>query len=299
MRDDPGARPPDERLARAAQAAQELSGALWEALRDELRAPGAERVAALAQRLSDVVATVALLADERPRHEAADASPGPAVAVGPAPARGESNAPPAPEEPEPPVAAGFPPGLTVEERGEGASPIEPAEPAAARIEIHDTRSEDEWTTHPQAWIGSIGRRLERYAQDGRLFAVLLIELLDVERLAQAEPSHELARLLAQVERALGDQLRDGDTLTREARGRWWLVSAGADAIGARVLAERLARAVPLAASHRGIGLEVAIGIALCPEDGREAAALAAQADVGLYAARAAGRSVAPVEPPAA
>jgi GGDEF domain-containing protein len=277
MSDDHGPRSAAERLARAARAAQELSEALWEALRDELRAPDATRVAALAQRLSDVIATVTLLAEER-------TTPEPTLPA------------PAPEAPEPPA---FPPGLLVDEREEGASPIEPVEQPAARIEIHDARGEEEWPTHPDAWVGPLGRQLERHARDGRPFAVLLIELCDVERLARAEPARELARLLALVERALGDRLRDGDVLEREAPGRWWLVSAGADAIGARVLAERLARSVRQGASHRGVGLEVAIGVAVCPRDGREAAALAAQADIGLYAARAAGRPVAPADPPAA
>jgi predicted signal transduction protein with EAL and GGDEF domain len=35
---------------------------------------------------------------------------------------------------------------------------------------------------------------------------------------------------------------------------------------------------------------VAVGTAVCPQDGREAAALAAHADIGLLAARAAGRA---------
>jgi len=46
------------------------------------------------------------------------------------------------------------------------------------------------------------------------------------------------------------------------------------------------------ASHRGVPLAVTIGSAVCPDDGTDAAALAARADVGLYAARAAGRTFA-------
>jgi predicted signal transduction protein with EAL and GGDEF domain len=40
---------------------------------------------------------------------------------------------------------------------------------------------------------------------------------------------------------------------------------------------------------------VAIGFAVCPDDGNEPAALAARADVGVYAARAAGRATAPAD----
>jgi GGDEF domain-containing protein len=64
----------------------------------------------------------------------------------------------------------------------------------------------------------------------------------------------------------------------------------ADRSDADKLAERLARAVRFSVAHRGSSLEVAIGTAVCPEDGREAAVLAAHADVGLYAARSVARA---------
>jgi predicted signal transduction protein with EAL and GGDEF domain len=49
-------------------------------------------------------------------------------------------------------------------------------------------------------------------------------------------------------------------------------------------------AVASAVRHRGAPLELAVGSAVCPDDGREAPALAAHADVGLYAARSAART---------
>ncbi len=179
-------------------------------------------------------------------------------------------------------------------------PPEPPEPAHsdAGIEIRDTR-EEERSSDPSAWTGSIGRRLERYHEDRVPFAVLLIEVLDIERLARAESPQDLAGLTTQLERAIGMELRPADVFTHEALGRYWLVTPETDAPGARGLAERLARTVRLAAQHRGAALEVAIGIAVCPEDGQDAAALAAHADVGVYAARASGRSIAPVDDPAA
>jgi diguanylate cyclase len=154
------------------------------------------------------------------------------------------------------------------------------------IEIRDVRGEE----GPAAWIGSIGRRLERYEQEGSPFAVLLVELVDIERLRHAEPSSEVSRLTSQVQDALERELRPADSLTRERPGRYWLLAEQSDGRSARLLAERLARAVRSSASHRGTPLEVAVGVAVCPEDGRQTSALAAHADVGLYAARAAGRS---------
>lgn len=255
-----------ERLLRAARAAHDLSDALWEALHEELaQDPPVERAAALAQRLADVCSSIALLAARPP-------VPSPAVT------------------PPSPVAAPPPPAET---------PLEPPEPSAeAGIEIHDARGDEEPARSP-AWIASISRRLERHREDRLPFAVLLIEITDIERLAHAEPGEEIARLTDHAERAIGSELRPADLLSRESLGRYWLVTPETDAAGARHLAARLVRTVRLSARHRGVPLELAIGIAICPEDGREASALAAHADAGVYAARAAGLPVAPLDDPAA
>ena len=163
---------------------------------------------------------------------------------------------------------------------------DPPRKARPQIEIRDERSAE----GPAAWIDSIGRRLERHEQDRAPFAVLLVELVDFERLRHAEPAEELARLIDQVENAIARELRPADSLTRERVGRYWLLAPQTDGPSAQVLIERIARAVRSSASHRGTPLEVAVGVAVCPEDGRRASELAAHADVGLYAARAAGRS---------
>jgi GGDEF domain-containing protein len=262
---------PSERLARAARGAHDLSDALWEALHEELaQAPPAERAAIMAQRLADVCSSIALLA----------ARPQPSAPVG------------ASSQPHPEGLAETPSEPLAE------TPLEPPEPSvAAGIEIHDTRRDDE-PAPPAAWIGSIARRLQRHRDDRLPFAVLLIEIAGIERLARAEPGEEIARLTDHAERAISAELRPADLLTRESLGRYWLVTPETDAAGARHLAERLARTVRLSARHRGVPLELAIGIAICPDDGREASVLAAHADVGVYAARAAGQPVAPADDPA-
>jgi len=254
---------PAERLARAARGAHDLSDALWASLHESLSAGRGEGTAFRARGEGAAPSAGSERAAELARRLADVSSALALLAAAPAPCS-------------------------------PSSPLEPPEPspADAGIQIHDAR-EDERPAHPSAWTSSIGRRLERYREDRLPFAVLLIEVLDIDRLAHAEPREELARLTTQVERAIGAELRPADLLTHEALGRYWLVTPETDAPGARRLAERLARAVRLAAQHRGVPLEVAIGIAVCPEDGQDAAALAAHADVGVYAARAAGRSVAP------
>jgi GGDEF domain-containing protein len=305
-----------DRLTRAARAAQALSETLWEALHEELIDPRSERVVELSEQLADVSMAVASLArvDTRP--------PSPASSTATATIGGAPDRSVAPE----PSAASVRPGFVEQPprsahavhsapSNEPAQPWEPSvEPDASReppsravlidelapaapeplgvqstpqIEIRDVRGEE----GPAAWIGSIGRHLERHEQDGLPFAVLLV---DVERLHHAEPSGEVSRLTGHVENAVEDalarELRPADSLTREGPGRYWLLAPQTDATGAQMLVERIARAVRASAGHGGMPLEVAVGIAVCPDDGRRASELAAHADVGLYAARAARRS---------
>jgi GGDEF domain-containing protein len=298
-----------ERLARAARAAQTLSETLWEALHEELTDPRAHRVAELSERLVDVSAAVAALAhgDARPA-PVAEGSLGAAPGVGgevPAAQPEPTAAPVEPrsrlarvthdepssdepssqrESPAPPPPPSSSVAVLVDELAPQGSPAQ----APSEIEIRDARGE----RAQAAWIAAIGRRLERYERDGVPFAVLLVELADVERLRHSELPGEVARMTGLVETALSGELRPADSLTRESPGRYWLLAPETDSGSARALAGRLAEAVRGAASHRGAPLQVAVGIAVCPTDGSQAGALAVHADVALYAARAAGRPVA-------
>lgn len=163
-----------------------------------------------------------------------------------------------------------------------------SEPRPTQIEIRDAR-----TAGPSAWIGSIGRCLRQQAGRTEPFAVELIEVIGIERLRHAEDPAQLGRLVNAIQAALHRELRPADILTRESEGRYWLVAPDTDAAGALMLAERLISVVRDSVSHRGVPLEVAIGIAIYPTDGTEAADLASQADMRLYGARAAGLSVEP------
>jgi GGDEF domain-containing protein len=179
-----------------------------------------------------------------------------------------------------------------------SAPPEPGARALQEIEIRDERHEDAHLEpaqdgqEPSAWIGAIERRLERHERDRAPFAVLLVELADVERLRHAELPGEMSRLTGSVEAALSGELGPADSLTRESPGRYWLLAAETDALGSRELVERLASAVRSAVDHRRVPLEVAVGIALCPGDGDRAAELASRAEIALYAARASGKPVA-------
>lgn len=277
---------------------------LWEAMHEELRRPRARRVEELAECLARIGSVIAALAVEEPAFEQQP----------PIPQHGPQPFAP-PREPQPPASqqeleiaihdtrrgcpqASAAPGAEAlralgEPGVEGVDwksrpPVHP--PLDPPAHLPRTGGED-----PAAWAGSIEAGLERHADDGLPFAVLLVEVPDVERLAQAEPPEELVRMLEAVERAARPELRPSDTVVRESRGRWWLTASRTNAPGARTLAERLVRIARTVASPRGVPLDLAVGIAVCPADGRDVATLAAHADMGLYAARAAGRAVAPVD----
>jgi GGDEF domain-containing protein len=156
-----------------------------------------------------------------------------------------------------------------------------------QIEIRDERTGE----GPAAWIRSIGRELERFTEAARPFAVLLVELMDLEPLRRGEQPGELAELSGQVQATLESELRAiagpaAGSLTRESSGRLWLIAPGIGPLRVGALAEQIAGAVRRSVGYRGRALEVAVGTAVCPDDGLEAAALAAHADVALYAARA-------------
>lgn len=267
-----GARDPAE----AVRSVDALRAVMWDSVLDELRDASPAQVAELAARLSHVVAQVTAAA-------ASATAPAGATAVPTAAPAAPSGAA-ADQEPLGPAPAGA--------ASDAVIPFVTPTIPGPRPAVGDVPDEG-----PGAWIGSIGRRLERFAEDRLPFAVLLIEVADVERLAHALDATELGSLVAAVERVLSGELRPADVLTREAPGRYWLVTPDTDREGARMLAERLARAVRGAVHHRGVGLGVAIGTSVCPEDGQDAAALAARADVGVYAARAAGRAVPPADAP--
>jgi GGDEF domain-containing protein len=190
---------------------------------------------------------------------------------------------------EPPAEVRPPPARSTDGRPSSWDRSPPLDPArhSAEIAIRDERGEQ----GPSAWIGSIGRQLERFERDGLAFAVLLIELLDIERVLGDLPADDVPRLAEELEQAIVPLRPPSGSLNRESSSRYWLLAPQTDRAQAARLAERLVHAIDSATAHRAnVSLQVAIGAAVCPEDGHEAAALAAQADLELYAARSSARS---------
>jgi GGDEF domain-containing protein len=296
-----------------------LRGVLWEALLDDLRRPLFDRsvprlLGELGDRLAHVCsAMLAAAIDAAPAHagaragvgreepmaqgrvvgghrdEVAAAASGPVIvdeerARVPAPARASVPSPGSSERA---------PGWEAPARTRERPVTEAIRAAGAEIEIHDRREEPHGPRRdegPAAWTRSISAQLARFERDGLPFAVLLVELLELERLRREEPPEELSSLAARMEDVLGDALEATGSLTRERPGRCWLVAPRLDRAGAERLARRLADAASYSAGRSRSALYVAIGTAVCPENGRQAAALAAHADLGLYAARAAARA---------
>jgi len=265
--------------AALAQATDALRGVLWEASLDVVAEPSARLLGDLGDRLAHVCSALLAAALDGMAPGGAPASAATASAVERASAASAVSQ----------AAASSGRAVIVDERaGAWEQPLpQSSVPAGGEIEIRDQRRGEEG---PAAWVSSIGAQLERFERDGQPFAVLLVEPRELEQLRREAGEEELRHVGERMERALLAELGAwSGSLTRERPGRCWLLAPDTDDPGARRLAQRLLVAGASATDHRGRPLALAVGTAVCPEDGRQAAALAAHADVGLYAARAAAR----------
>ncbi len=169
--------------------------------------------------------------------------------------------------------------------GAGATDGKVASPRP--VDLVPTQPEEPPASAP-LWLAALERRLA----DGGRFALLLVELDGAERLRLAEGEEAARELFARTGRAVRGALRRVDLLAHEDDGRMWVIAPDAARAGAGALADRVATAVESAASARGVPLTASIGIALFPDDGRDAAALTGHAEEATLAARAAGVRVA-------
>jgi hypothetical protein len=306
-----------DRVKRAAGAARTLCEVLWESLQEQLEVRAREldgddgaaqmqRTAELARRLADVTAAVALLAGEEASATVSLPSTRSRTAdLQPSALSGTSDARTAP--------------VLVDEHFE--NPSEPPTPTPLRDVTREQKVRER-----APWIDLIESGLDQFEHDGLPFAVLLVELLDVEHLrldGRAEPlprlAHEVESAIARALEAIGIGAGSTAFVAPERSDRYWLLVSEIDRRGARALAERLVQmlgtvsapvpaadatgryfaALASASSRRadetnGAQLEVAVGVAVCPAHGQAADELAAHADTELASARAAGRPTASV-----
>jgi GGDEF domain-containing protein len=144
----------------------------------------------------------------------------------------------------------------------------------------------------EPWATAVVRRLGRLVAEGVPCCVLAVDVDDADRLLAADVNGEARAMLDRIERALRDELRPGDAAVRERIGRVWIVAQAGGIEGARALGQRLADAVAAAGTLHGVPLRASIGIAACPDDGGDPTSLVAHADEGVFAARAAGVTIA-------
>ncbi|TFD75936.1 putative bifunctional diguanylate cyclase/phosphodiesterase [Cryobacterium fucosi] len=148
---------------------------------------------------------------------------------------------------------------------------------------------DELTGLPnrRALYADVSARL--MAGPGRAGALLL---LDLDRFKEVNDSlgHDVGdRLLVRVGRRLARQLRSGDLLARLGGDEFAIFLDDADRGQALAVAVKLRAALAEPFTLEGIALQtdVSIGIALCPDQGRDLTVLMRKADMAMYKAKAA------------
>jgi GGDEF domain-containing protein len=300
----------------AVEAVEYLRASLWQNMLAALREPSAADVAGLADRVAQLCSTLLSASLAGPAGARAD-GPESARAGGlelPKPdlELPERDAPATParegvvgepaQAPRAHAATLAPPapGVIVDERDRGSpagqAPAPPMPASARAPATHPARHastaggggfavRDERAGQADAapWIAAISRRLRVFEQDHRPFAVLLLELRELDRLRAALAPQELDRLSADVARAISELLAGaGEEPIAQGPGRYWLIAPARDAAAARELARRITDPLP---GRVEAAASVLVGVAVCPGNARSAAGLAAHADVDLYAAR--------------
>jgi hypothetical protein len=324
------------RLARAVSAAQVLSGALWEALCEQLEQAcesdgvagpsgvSAERVSEVSERLADVAATVGLLARRRLAFTAPPLRAPLSSAQSTVPRTDEPADDTPPSVPvltpgrQPPWQARPDAERSASDGRFAGSPQSPVEEPASEIE--DRHRAD--AVHP-----ALEHALAQLEPDRLPCAVMLVELAPAERDRRGPAGTAPSPLGGQIEDAFVRTLQsiavglDGQ-LMRERPGRHLLLLPETDRLRAQKLIGRLAgvahdagavakgdaavaggeaeaaadgndraeryfaalsaRTSARHAARPAPPLELAVGLAVCPQDGREASALLGHASQDLF-----------------
>jgi diguanylate cyclase (GGDEF)-like protein/PAS domain S-box-containing protein len=146
-----------------------------------------------------------------------------------------------------------------------------------------------------------GLAMDRLAQDirqaartGRQVAVLFLDLDDFKKINDSLGHDTGDRLLVEVAARLGGCLRGGDTVGRLGGDEFIVLLPqlkSPDEAGS--VADKLLQSLsrPFHVMGRDLQISASIGIALCPEDGSDAAELLRKADAAMYQAKADGRNV--------
>jgi hypothetical protein len=131
--------------------------------------------------------------------------------------------------------------------------------------------------------GGIRAELAERLESAAPQALLLVELEDARRLALADPDRR-----PPLPAAVREAVRECDLVLDDGEGRVWVAAAGAGRPEAEALGNRIAARVRALGSWGEAPLLASVGIAVKPDDGHDAPALAEVAEEGVFSARAAG-----------
>ena len=184
-----------------------------------------------------------------------------------------------------------------------AEQLQPARALRDRLAVAmATRAREQELVHRAAHdslTGLVNRyglndNLDALLAAGEAFGPLAILLLDLDHFKDVNDSrgHDVGdELLRLVSDRLTDIVPPGTLVARQGGDEFVLVAKGAGDAEARRIAAHVMRVLGEPFSLRGVEcvLGVSVGVALCPDNGRDRDELLRCADVALYAAKAAGR----------
>jgi GGDEF domain-containing protein len=142
------------------------------------------------------------------------------------------------------------------------------------------------------WPGALEGAIARAHAEDEPLALVLVELVDADRMLAVEDAEVCAAVLARFSEAVRGAVGPELTVVDQGEGRAWVIAPEADRDGALTLGSRIGSAVRAAPPWREAPLAGAVGVALLGEDGEDAGALIAAAEEGMFAAAAAGIEIA-------
>lgn len=126
---------------------------------------------------------------------------------------------------------------------------------------------------------------------GHPFSLMIVEVEGLPQISEAYGSSAGDRMLRAVTDVIGGQLRSADRAFRLDEDELCVLFPQQGPLPTVTLAERLAALIDDSQSVNAPRVEIALGIASCPEHGNEAEALIAAAEEAAFAARAKGEKV--------
>lgn len=130
--------------------------------------------------------------------------------------------------------------------------------------------------------------LKRSDRSGRPFSIIFVDVDDFKDLNDRFGHLAADRVLVSVAEVIREQLRESDLVCRWGGDEFIVILPDTDRKEATVVAEKLRAAVPAAETCQGV--TISLGVACCPEDGKDYDALVNNADGALYVSKQSGKN---------